>query len=112
MVTRLYYHKIQNNRYVTTPLMVRFSIATIRTLSFLNYPPYKQEFELRCLNQIGIVNFGTKKQKQNIKNAKAVLQNLYIGGTENVPAATIYRTCYGPSELKLWQFLSNFKNKK
>ncbi|RNA12146.1 E3 ubiquitin ligase, partial [Brachionus plicatilis] len=25
------------------------------------------------------------------------------GGTEDEPAATIYRTCFGPSELKLWK---------
>ncbi|RMZ94956.1 hypothetical protein BpHYR1_051938, partial [Brachionus plicatilis] len=36
-----------------------------------------------------------------------VLQNLYIGGTEDVPAATICRICFGPSELKLWQFLNS-----
>ncbi|RNA06674.1 hypothetical protein BpHYR1_038444 [Brachionus plicatilis] len=34
-----------------------------------------------------------------------VLQNQYIGGTKDVSVATIYRTCFGPSELKLWHFL-------
>ncbi|RNA01310.1 hypothetical protein BpHYR1_053188 [Brachionus plicatilis] len=53
----------------------------------------------------------TNKKFFNMKPFKVgiiccrVLQNLYIGGTENVPAATICRTCFGPSELKLWQFL-------
>ncbi|RNA29627.1 hypothetical protein BpHYR1_054170 [Brachionus plicatilis] len=36
-----------------------------------------------------------KKQKQNIKS----------GGTKDVSAASIYRICFGPSELKLWHFL-------
>ncbi|RNA20864.1 hypothetical protein BpHYR1_006273 [Brachionus plicatilis] len=26
-----------------------------------------------------------------------------FGGTENVSIATIYRTCFSPSRLKLWQ---------
>ncbi|RNA17380.1 hypothetical protein BpHYR1_004207 [Brachionus plicatilis] len=34
-----------------------------------------------------------------------VLQNQYIGGTKDESAATIFRTCFGPSELKLWNFL-------
>ncbi|RMZ97808.1 hypothetical protein BpHYR1_029751 [Brachionus plicatilis] len=29
----------------------------------------------------------------------------YTGGTKDVSAATIYRTCFGHSELKLWHFL-------
>ncbi|RNA41647.1 hypothetical protein BpHYR1_004021 [Brachionus plicatilis] len=33
-----------------------------------------------------------------------VLQNQDIGGTKDVSVATIYRTCFGPSELKLSNF--------
>ncbi|RNA33842.1 hypothetical protein BpHYR1_031152 [Brachionus plicatilis] len=35
-----------------------------------------------------------------------ILQNQYIGGTKDVAVATIYRTCFDPSELKL----CNLKN--
>ncbi|RNA08195.1 hypothetical protein BpHYR1_016349 [Brachionus plicatilis] len=38
------------------------------------------------------------------------LQNRFIGGTEDVSVAIIYRTCFGPSEHKPWHFLY-FKEK-
>ncbi|RMZ99190.1 hypothetical protein BpHYR1_014303 [Brachionus plicatilis] len=57
-------------------------------------------------NKNGYFNKINKLQIQSIGIIYCrVLQNLYISGTEDVPAATICRTCFVPSELKLWHFL-------
>ncbi|RNA43809.1 hypothetical protein BpHYR1_020659 [Brachionus plicatilis] len=39
------------------------------------------------------------------KNSSHSKSSQYIGGTKDLSVATIYRTCFGPSELKLWYFL-------
>ncbi|RNA35579.1 hypothetical protein BpHYR1_024022 [Brachionus plicatilis] len=60
-----------------------------------------------------IRNMHIKRKTYNLFKIFGICQSLssegpkhVLGGTKDVSAATIYRTCFGPSELqKLWHFL-------
>ncbi|RNA15605.1 hypothetical protein BpHYR1_015878 [Brachionus plicatilis] len=70
-------------------------------------------WQIYCIRQPKIQKIKAKYKKRqglNLGRLKhvLVLQNQYIDGTKDVSVATIYRTCFGPSELKLWHFISNY----
>ncbi|RNA26244.1 hypothetical protein BpHYR1_013591 [Brachionus plicatilis] len=65
----------------------------------------------------GFVQFLLKKLNEQIKTLSDYqqLENLssegrkhVLGGRKDVSVATIYRICFSPSELKLWNFLYLF----
>ncbi|RNA02299.1 hypothetical protein BpHYR1_045262, partial [Brachionus plicatilis] len=93
--------------------------ATLNVAPFcihrINFKLYEKKilsnFTINHLNfiRIKITKIQSGKLSLSSEGPKHVLptktcSNQYIGGTKDVSASTIYRTCFGPSELKLWSY--------